>query len=175
MGNIQQELQKSMTRSRSASASQGFTGMTADTRAIERKFAELMKAVGDEREQMRIHRKVGRLVANVMKKEIIDYPEVIKVRRSGGANYDIEPGTLRRSVSVWRIKGETGYWVGPRATGRLDRRDGWFSGIVESGLQAFGAGQNEGVFEESKRKSNAAAQAMLEAEYREVIRKGAKR
>lgn len=159
----------------------GFVNIGADTKAIERKFAELMKAVKDEKEQLKIHRKVAKIVRKSMRNEVIDADGVVKVRRSGrdggkpGPNYDIEPGTLKRSIIAWKIPRETGVWVGPRATGKLDRKDGWFAGMVESGLQNYGPGKNKGAMKRAKKIAQAPALQMLEKEYKKVIMKGAKK
>ncbi len=166
----------------------GDGGIKVDTKGVERKFAALLKAVGSEENQLKIHKKVARVVKKAQRNEITDYDRTIKVRRNGsqggktGPDIDIEPGTLKRSVSTWRIKGyksdgnrETSYWVGPRATGRKDRKDGWFAGIVESGLQYFGPGPNKGAFERAKVTANAKALRMLEKEYNRVINQAAKK
>ena len=148
--------------------------ITANTKAIEKKFADLMRAVGSEEKQLKIHRKVARVVKKALRRNIVDYDRIIRVRRSRGQDIDIEPGTLKRSVASWRLRGETSYWVGPRVTGRKDRRDGWFAGIVESGLQEFGPGRNKGAFEKGKQESNAKALRLLENEYKAVIKKAAR-
>lgn len=148
--------------------------MTANTKAIEKKFADLMRAVGSEEKQLKIHRKVARVVKKALRRQITDYDKIIRVRRSRGQDIDIQPGTLKRSVASWRLRGETSYWVGPRVTGRKDMRDGWFAGIVESGLQEFGPGKNKGAFERGKREANAKAVRLLENEYKAVIKKAAR-
>ena len=159
----------------------GFVNIGADTKGIERKFAALMKAVGDEQQQLKIHRKVAKIAQKSMRAQIVDADQVIRVRRSGrdggkrGPSYDIEPGTLKRSIIAWKIPRETGVWVGPRATGKLDRKDGWFAGIVESGLQNFGPGKNKGAIERGKKLASAPSIQMLEKEYKKVIAKAAKK
>jgi hypothetical protein len=158
----------------------GFINIGADTRQVQKRFEGLMRAVKDEQKQLAIHRKVAKVVKVTMRAEVRDSPVVVKVRRSGrdggkpGPSYDIEPGTLKRSVIAWKIRGETSMWVGPRATGRLDRKDGWFAGIVEGGDQRFGAGPNKGAFFRSRQKANGPALKLLEAEYVKVIQKAAK-
>jgi hypothetical protein len=158
----------------------GFAEIGADTKGIERKFAALLKAVDDEQKQLKIHRKVAKIARKSMRDEVKDSPVTIRVRRkkSGDeqpANYDIEPGTLKRSIVAWKIRQETAMWVGPRATGRADRKDGWFAGIVESGLQNFGPGRNKGAMQRGKMKAQGPALQMLESEYKKVIAKAAKR
>ena len=159
----------------------GFAEIGADTKGIERKFAALLKAVGDEQKQLKIHRKVAKIARQTMRDQVQDSPVTIRVRRSGrdggkrGPSYDIEPGTLKRSIVAWKIRQETAMWVGPRATGKLDRKDGWFAGIVESGLQNFGPGRNKGAMQRGKMKAQGPALQMLESEYKKVIAKAAKR
>lgn len=160
--------------------------MTANTKAIEKKFAKLLKAVGSEEKQLKIHRKVARVAKKALRGEITDYHRTAYVRRTGrdggkkGPPIDIPKGTLKRSVKSWRIKGykadgnkETSYWVGPKAGGRVNQ-DGWFAGIVESGLQYFGEGPNKGAFKRGKAKANSKAVRLLENEYIAVIKKAAR-
>ena len=165
----------------SNTAQGGFVNIGADTKGIERKFAALMKAVGDEKQQLKIHRKVAKIAQKSMRAQIKNADQVIKVRRSGrdggkkGPSYDIEPGTLKRSIVSWKIRRETSVWVGPRATGKTDRKDGWFAGIVESGLQNYGPGRNKGAINRGKKLAQAPALQMLEKEYKKVIAKGARK
>lgn len=160
--------------------------MTANTKAIEKKFAKLLKAVGSEEKQLKIHRKVARVAKKALRGEIESYHRTAYVRRTGrdggktGPPIDIPKGTLKRSVKSWRIKGykadggkETSYWVGPKAGGRVNQ-DGWFAGIVESGLQYFGPGPNKDAFKRGKVKANSKAVRLLENEYKAVIKKAAR-
>jgi hypothetical protein len=159
----------------------GFVNIGVDMREIERKFEHLRKAIQDEEEQIKIHRKVAKVAKKFMQDEVEDSDVVARVRRSGrdggkrGPSYDIQPGTLKRSIVAWKIRHETAMWVGPRATGRLDRKDGWFAGIVESGLQYFGEGPNKGAMQRGKRKSQGPALYKLEKEYKKAIEKAAKK
>lgn len=160
--------------------------VTADTKEVEKKFAALLKAVKNEQQQLKVHRKVARVAKRVIRNEITDYHRTAYVRRNGrfggktGPDIDIPKGTLKRSVKSWRIKGykadggkETSYWVGPKAGGRVNQ-DGWYAGIVESGLQWLGPGPNKGVFKRSKAKVHQKAVRMLENEYKRVIKKAAR-
>jgi hypothetical protein len=160
----------------------GFVNIGADTKAIEKKFADLLKAVGDEKEQLKIHRKVAKISRQAMRNEVKDSPVTVRLR-SGKTKRsklayrrdDIEPGTLKRSIVAWKIRHETSMWVGPRANGKLDRKDGWFAGIVESGLQNYGPGRNKGAITRGKMKSQGPSLAALEKEYKKVIAKAAKK
>ena len=159
----------------------GFVNIGVDMREIERKFEHLRKAIQDEEEQIKIHRKVAKVAKKFMQDEVEDSPVVARVRRSGrdggkrGPSLNIQPGTLKRSIVAWKIRHETGMWVGPRATGRNDRKDGWFAGIVESGLQYFGEGPNKGAMKKGKKKSQGPALYKLEQEYKKAIAKAAKK
>ncbi|NBX10033.1 MAG: hypothetical protein EBR05_09565 [Marivivens sp.] len=61
---------------------------------------------------------------------------LIQIGRVGDfpKDYDITPGTLRRSIGVRNSRGSRiNVFVGPRAGGVAIKNDGWFAGIVESG------------------------------------------
>lgn len=160
----------------------GFAEIGADTRGIERKFAALLKAVGDEKQQLKIHRKAAKIARKTMRDQVQDSPVTIRLR-SGHTKRsklkkrrdDIYPGTLKRSIVAWKIRQETAMWVGPRKNGRGDKKDGWFAGIVESGLQNFGPGRNKGAMQRGKMKAQGPALQMLESEYKKVIAKAAKK
>jgi len=79
------------------------------------------------------NRKIAQAVSRKVKPQIPRSKRVFKVRRSDGPDYDITPGTLRRSIGVKNSRGSrTNVFIGPRAGGK-PKNDGWFAGIVESG------------------------------------------
>ena len=77
---------------------------------------------------------IGRMAAKRIKPQIPRSKRVFKVRRTDGPNYDITPGTLRRSIGVRNSRGSRiNVFVGPKSGGVSPKNDGWFAGIVESG------------------------------------------
>lgn len=106
-------------------------GMEAFVRELNKveKFPKEMKA------QLRTGtRKIGREAVKRMKPSIPKAKRVFNVRRKGGPDMDIQPGTLRRSLGVKKVRGSTTLaMVGPRSGGVAEKNDGWFAGIVEDG------------------------------------------
>ena len=79
------------------------------------------------------NRKIAQAASRKVKPQIPRSKRVFKVRRSDGPDYDILPGTLRRSIGVRNSRGSRiNVFIGPRAGGS-PKNDGWFAGIVESG------------------------------------------
>ena len=79
------------------------------------------------------NRKIGQAASRKVKPQVPRSKRVFQVRRSDGPNYDIAPGTLRRSIGVKNSRGSRiNVFIGPRAGGN-PKNDGWFAGIVESG------------------------------------------
>ena len=79
------------------------------------------------------NRKIAQAASRKIKPQIPRSKRVFNVRRDDGPNYDITPGTLRRSIGVKNSKGsKINVFVGPRSGGVV-KNDGWFAGIVESG------------------------------------------
>jgi len=95
------------------------------------KIGEFPKIMAKELRQG--NRKIAQAASRKVKPQIPKSKRVFKVRRSDGPDYDIPPGTLRRSIGVKNSKGSRiNVFIGPRAGGAL-KNDGWFAGIVESG------------------------------------------
>jgi hypothetical protein len=112
----------------------------ADNRRVQG-LDELIKQVGRigefpkvmAKELRKSNRDVGRMASRKIKPQIPRSKRVFNVRRSDGPNYDITPGTLRRSIGVKNSKGSRiNVFIGPRSGG-APKNDGWFAGIVESG------------------------------------------
>jgi hypothetical protein len=86
------------------------------------------------RELRKGNRKIGSMISKRIKPQVPRSKRVFNVRRSDGPDYDITPGTLRRSIGVRNSRGSRiNVFVGPRAGGVAIKNDGWFAGIVESG------------------------------------------
>ena len=168
----------------------GFFGIGDNSKQLERTFRKLAKQLNDPKTQRKIHAEVGRHVRDVMRNEIKDANEMIRVRRSGkkpmspkskkGPPIDIPIGTLKRSVWTWRIPKTNDYWAGPRVTWMQKKRlpvdrDGWFANIVEGDDQMFGNGtQNAGVFERSARIAAPGGERLMLKRYTEAIDKVAR-
>jgi hypothetical protein len=122
-------------------------------------FDELMKQIdkvalwgssADRKEVLKIHKAVAQIGKNSVRRQITSHSGgVIKVRRTGrfggkrGPDYDIQKGTLKRSIRVFGVMGDkTSVMVGPRS-GLIDktmnrpagviRNDGYFAHFVEEG------------------------------------------
>jgi len=102
---------------------------------------ELIKQVGRigdfpkemARELRQANKEIGRMASKRVKPQVPRSRRIFQVRRSDGPDYDITPGTLRRSIGVRNSRGSRiNVWVGARAGGNV-KNDGWFAGIVESG------------------------------------------
>ena len=127
----------------------GFEGIGADIKPLLKQFEQLRKQVSDQKVQKRIHRAVGKIYKDEMKKNIVDARQTIRIRRGGKGGFDIKPGTLYRSVKVWQIdKQHSTFWVGPRVGRRAPKdADAWFANIVEGDDQFIkGNNRNKGVF-----------------------------
>ena len=74
--------------------------ITANTKAIEKKFADLMRAVGSEEKQLKIHRKVARVVKKSLRRQIVNYDTIIRVRRSSGQDVDIIPTNPAHKLQI---------------------------------------------------------------------------
>ena len=112
----------------------------------------------------KINRETGKIYVNALRSNIKNYGSTIFVRRKKSTNWDITPGTLRRSIGSWQPKGnKTGLVLtGPRTNtigGRKvnsNNADGWFAHFVEAGTfpDEFGGKQsgnpNHGVFERTR-------------------------
>ena len=103
---------------------------------------ELLKQIGRvgdfpkemHRELRKGNRKIGSMVSKRVKPQVPRSKRIFEVRRSDGPDYDITPGTLRRSIGVRNSRGSRiNVFVGPRSGGVAIKNDGWFAGIVESG------------------------------------------
>jgi len=95
------------------------------------RIGEFPKVMAKELRQS--NKKIGQLASRKVKPQIPRSKRVFQVRRSDGPDYDIQPGTLRRSIGVKNSRGSrVNVFVGPKAGGS-PKNDGWFAGIVESG------------------------------------------
>ena len=104
----------------------------------------------DRKKVLKIHKAVAQIGKNSLRRQITSHAGgTIKVRRSGrfggkrGPSYDIQKGTLKRSIRVFGVMGnKTSVMVGPRS-GLIDRtlaspvgnirNDGYFAHFVEEG------------------------------------------
>ena len=104
----------------------------------------------DRQKVKAIHKKVAAIARKAIKRQITNHPKTIRVRRTGrlggkrGPDYDILPGTLKKSIKVFDAMGsKTSVIVGPRS-GVIDRTksgpaagtirdDGYFAHMIHDG------------------------------------------
>tara|TARA_R100000654_G_C2631911_1_gene120269 strand:+ start:50 stop:658 length:609 start_codon:yes stop_codon:yes gene_type:complete len=163
-------------------------------------FDELMKQIdkvamwgssADRKAILKIHKAVAAIGKNSVRRQITSHAGgTIKVRRTGkfggkrGPSYDIQKGTLKRSIRVFNVMGDkTSVMVGPRS-GMIDktvpkpsgviRNDGYFAHFVEEGdlpqhMGGRGAytGPNRGFFARGMRPALPRMTAELVRRYRE--------
>ena len=154
----------------------GFEGIGVDDRALMKQLEALRKQIKDVKVQERIHRRVGNKYKKQMLSNIVDARETIRVRRGKkpGASIDIRPGTLRRSIRVWKINKQfSTFWVGPRVGKRMaPDSDAWFANIVEGDDQFVkGNNRNKGAFEKSISATRQAALSSMRKSYAKAIDK----
>ena len=105
---------------------------------------------GDRKNLLKIHKIVARIGQKSVKRTISNASGTVYVRRSGryggkkGPSYDIQKGTLKRSIKVFRSLGsQVNVMVGPRS-GTVDkkmsgpeagviRNDGYFAHFIHEG------------------------------------------
>jgi hypothetical protein len=105
----------------------------------------------DRKAVLKIHKAVAQIGKNSVRRAITSHKGgTINVRRSGrfggkkGPSYDIQKGTLKRSIRVFGVMGnKTSVMVGPRSgvidktmtgpSAGLIRNDGYFAHFVEEG------------------------------------------
>ena len=129
----------------------------------------------DRKAVLKIHKQVAKIGMTSLKRAITNHKGTIHVRRNGrfggkrGPSYDIQKGTLKRSIRVFGVMGnKTSVMVGPRS-GVIDktmsgpaagviRNDGYFAHFVEEGdlpkhMGGPGSynGPNRGFFERGMR------------------------
>lgn len=169
----------------------GFVGIGTNVQSVMKSMRKMVQELEDAKAIQKVHRGAGNIVRKEMRKNIKDADQVIKIRRSGlrpmsknskrGPAIDIPPGTLKRSVHVWRIPRTNDFWVGPRAGFMQGKaiavnKDGWFANIVEGDDQMFGSGTpNANVFERSERLSQPAAERYLLEGWSKLIDDAAKK
>jgi len=122
---------------------------------LERKFNRIkLYGTRNFKEVQQIHRQVANIGRDAIRGKIHEHPTTVRIRRSQrlnkgkrGPSYDIETGTLRRSIQVFaNAVNKMNMLIGPRsgvvarerrapAEGSLIRTDGFFAPIVEMGLR----------------------------------------
>jgi len=146
----------------------------------------------DRKAVLKIHKAVAQIGKNSVRRAITSHKGgTIKVRRTGrlggkrGPSYDIQKGTLKRSIRVFGVMGnKTSVMVGPRS-GVIDktmtgpsagtiRNDGYFAHFVEEGdlprhMGGRGAytGPNRGFFVRGMKPALPRMTAELVRRYRE--------
>lgn len=159
-------------------------------------MAQLNKMVmwgssADRKAVLQIHKAVAAIGKNSVRRQITSHAGgTINVRRTGrfggkrGPDYDIQKGTLKRSIRVFGVMGDkTSVMVGPRS-GVIDktlpgptgviRNDGYFAHFVEEGdlprhMGGRGAytGPNRGFFERGMKPALPRMTAELIRRYRD--------
>jgi hypothetical protein len=147
----------------------------------------------DRKKVLKIHKAVAQIGKNSVRRQITSHAGgTIKVRRTGrlggkrGPSYDIQKGTLKRSIRVFGVMGnKTSVMVGPRS-GVIDkslarpvgtiRNDGYFAHFVEEGdlprhMGGRGAytGPNRGFFERGMKPALPRMTAELVRRYRQAF------
>lgn len=122
---------------------------------LERKLRKLARyGASNEKEVQKAHREVAKIGVKAVKRNITNYPEVVKVRRGErknkgkrGPNYNIQSGNLKRSIGVSvnvvnrmnvLIVPKSGMVARERAApqdGALLKSDGYYAHMVEMGVK----------------------------------------
>lgn len=130
-------------------------GKVKGLEGLERKLNRIKQyGTRNFREVQDVHRKAANIARDAIKGKIVDHPTEIRVRRSQrlnkgkrGPSYDIQTGTLRRSIQTFtNVVNKMNMLVGPRsgmvarerrapADGSVVRTDGYFAHIVAMGLR----------------------------------------
>lgn len=176
----------------------GGQGITMpDLKRVEQQFKRFGASFKRSPELEELHESVARMFVRSIRSNIKPSPVVARVRRKGkGPGYDIEPGTMRRSV--WHFKLDdryNTYFAGPRVGRKVPwRKDGWFANIVEEGDMMFNAQamggkanpknnrpsrpkmgmRNKGAIAKGIKSAQPQAEAMLFAGYKKIIEKYAR-
>lgn len=112
-----------------------------DMRKVEKAFKSFGANFKESPELDDLHKEVARMFVRHIRSQIKPSPVVARVRRkkAGGPGYDIEPGTMRRSVWMFKMDDRYNTWfAGPRVGRKVPwRKDGWFANIVEGGDMMF--------------------------------------
>jgi len=118
--------------------------ISSNVEHVIRGLEDLMQYQRKHRDEVRkAHKLVAASGRRKLRQGVKDYPREIVVKR-GETEYRIPPGTLRRSIAVFRPNdNQTNWWLGPK-TGLLKSgkprsggRDGWFAHFVEGGDSPF--------------------------------------
>ena len=91
----------------------------------------------DQKKVKGIHKKAAGIARKAIKRQITNHNKTIRVRRTGrlggkrGPDYDIMPGTLKKSIKVFDAMGsKTSVIVGPRS-GVIDRTKSMPAGVIK--------------------------------------------
>ena len=163
-------------------------------------WAELEKLMSDTEKLSRLYgsktAKVRELNVKAAKAGVDAYKSAVqvggkvRVRRKGpssaryqggkkGPAQDIMPGTLKRSIKVIKPRDGSNVWLGPKSTAtfkrgafrQTNRRDAWFSDIVEQGRERFGPGKNRGFAEKGMARARKAILPILKKGHTRFIQK----
>jgi hypothetical protein len=133
----------------------------------------------------KVHREAGKELKKSVRGSITNAKQTIHVKRTGryggqkGPSYTIKPGSLKRSILVFRAKGsQTSMLVGPRSQIIFQKRklqaitkDGYFAHIVDMGRTIRGNtynGPNKGFWMRGIAKGTPAAKMKLESGYKSL-------
>lgn len=151
-----------------------FLGIGVDTGELEKQLFKLRRVMRDIKVQREIHASAAHLFKQEMKNNIKDHlgPKYIKVRRKPQKGWNVERGTMRRSVDYWLInERDSSYWVGPRVGLKVSKRyDAWYANIVEGDDQYIkGNNRNKDVFARSIKNKMPMAQKLMILKYKKRI------
>ena len=131
----------------------------------------------NQREMVKINRRVSKTYWMTARRSIRDAREVFKVWKNGNIYREVTPGTLRRSMGAWRSgRRNNVILAGPRAFSKAPNinADGWFSMIVEAGQVGTSASKNtrnKGIFQKTLKQTTETMRIEQFAEYRKEFKK----
>ena len=130
----------------------------------------------NQREMLKINRKISKTYWMKARRNIRDAKEVFKVWKNGNIYREVTPGTLRRSMGAWRSgRRNNVILAGPRAFSKAPNinADGWYGTIVEAGHVGTSASKNtrnKGVFQKTLKETTETMRIQQINEYRKEFK-----
>lgn len=130
----------------------------------------------NQREMLKINRRVSKTYWMTARRNIRDAKEVFKVYKNKSVYREVTPGTLRRSMGAWQSGRRTNVILaGPRAFTKASNinADGWYGGMVESGQVGTSASKNtrnKGVFKRTLKSTTETMRVQQINEYRKEFK-----
>ena len=130
----------------------------------------------NQREMVKINRRVSKTYWMTARRSIRDAREVFKVWKNGNIYREVTPGTLRRSMGAWRSGRRNNIILAGPLFGRNakgENSDGWFGAIVEGGHVGTSASKNtrnKGVFQKTLKQTTETMRVQQINEYRKEFK-----